>query len=402
MLNRGSFSQRRVLTRLHRIVALTLGVILVLFTTAGALLLFRPDAQRAMNSDAFQIIRLPGDQPVTVVQALRAVERAQPTFQAGRVWFDGQVYRVYDTGRKHWWSVDPGSGRILGHDGAVLDGFWGFVKNLHTCLLTCPEYPGYVSWLGAKMPGLGVTVSNLCATLLGLTMLWLVLSGVRLGWAAFRRGPLVRWSRGRFARDSDLHRVIGVAIAPFLFIWAITGISFEVPVVDDLWYALTPGTRTVSPVDTPAPPQHGPDIGLEAAFRNASALIGASHTPTFALLPTRTSSVYHFRFEAAPLTYGDVTDGVRIVVHRYTGVASFEDNPPGSPAATTVWENWRFPVHSGIAVPVWWRLPWLVIGLAPLALLVTGLSAWLFRRRVARERAARRRAAGRPTDGQPG
>ncbi|MDT7558972.1 MAG: hypothetical protein QOI68_3442, partial [Pseudonocardiales bacterium] len=92
-------------------------MVAVLFTTAGALLLFRPDAQRAMNEPAFAITRLPGDRPVSLVEALRTVQHGHPEFHVGRVWFDGQVYRVFNTERTHWWSVDPGSGRLLGHDG---------------------------------------------------------------------------------------------------------------------------------------------------------------------------------------------------------------------------------------------------------------------------------------------
>jgi uncharacterized iron-regulated membrane protein len=159
--------------------------------------------------------------------------------------------------------------------------------------------------------------------------------------------------------------------------------------------------------ETPAAPGHGPDIGLEAAFQDASAVVGPGPQPIMALLPSGSSTRYRFRFEAAPATYGDVTDGFRVSVDRYTGKATTEDNPPGSPAATVLWENWRFPVHSGIVAHGWWRLPWLVFGLMPLTLLVTGVSTWLVRRRVARQRRLARqeraatRAAGAVAGSEP-
>jgi uncharacterized iron-regulated membrane protein len=378
--------------RLHRWVGLTLGVVAVLFTTAGALLLFRPDAQRALNEPAFAITRLPGDRPVSVVEALRTVERAHPELRVSRVWFDGQVYRVFNAARSHWWSVDPGSGRVLGHDGTSLDGFWGVLHNLHTCMLTCTESPGYQGWLTAVIPGTGLELSQAVYALVALTLIGMAVTGLWLGSATLRRGLRVRWSRaGRFGRDSDLHRLVGLVAGPFLIVWAITGSGFQLPWVEHLWYTLTPGAAPAAATVSPAAADHGPDIGLEAAFQDAATLVGPRPQPIMAQLPTGATTRYRFRFEAAPETYGDVTDGFRVSVDRYTGRATFEDNPPGSPAATVLWEDWRFPVHSGIVAHGWWRLPWLVFGLMPLALLVTGVSAWLVRRRVARQRRLARR-----------
>ena len=416
-------------------------MVAVLVTTSGALLLFRPDAQRAVNEPAFTITRLPGDQAVSLVGALRTVQRVHPEFPVSRVWFDGQVYRVFNVARSHWWSVDPGSGRILGHDGTALDGFWGLLRNLHTCMLTCSEYPGYQAWLTTVIPGTDLELSQAVWALVALTLVGLAVSGLWLGSAALRRALRVRWSRaGRFARDSDLHRLVGLVAGPFLIVWAITGSSFELPWVEQAWYALTPGAAPVVVKDTPAPAGHGPDVGLETAFQHAADLVGstgvpgaggtvadrpagpggaagsggaagaagraepAGTEPIFALLPTGSSSRYRFRFEAAPATYGDVTDGFRVSVDRYTGRATFEDNPPGSPAATVLWENWRYPVHSGIVAHGWWRLPWLIFGLMPLALLVTGVSASLFRRRATRQRllAGQRRGAATVAVAEPG
>jgi uncharacterized iron-regulated membrane protein len=402
-------------------------VVAVLFATAGALLLFRPDAQRAMNEPAFTITRQPGDQAVSLVGALRTVQRAHPEIPVGRVWFDGQVYRVFNVARSHWWSVDPGSGRILGHDGTALDVVWGVLRNLHTCMLTCSEYPGYQAWLTTVIPGTELELSQAVWGLVALTLIGLAVSGLWLGSAALRRALRVRWSRaGRFARDSDLHRLIGLVAGPFLIVWAITGSGFELPWVEQAWYALTPGAAPAVVKDTPAPAGHGPDIGLESAFQHAADLIGstgvtgargagpggaavapagsgaaagpagAGTEPIFALLPTGSSSRYRFRFEAAPGTYGDVTDGFRVSVDRYSGRAVFEDNAPGSSAATVFWENWRFPIHSGIVAHGWWRLPWLIFGLLPLALLVTGVSASVFRRRAARDRRLARQRRGTP------
>lgn len=384
MLKGGPTRLRRMAAKLHRWIALVGGVVLVVFVTSGALLVFRADIQRAINPAATAIERLPGDRPVSLAGAQQAVEKAHPEFHTGRIWFEGQVLRVYNTTRTHWWSVDPGSGRVLGHDGNALDGAWGVLSNLHTCAMSCPQYPGYISWMAKPLFGTDVTPKMVFYTALLLTVLVLVASGLWLSLGSLRTALRVRWSRrGSFARNSDLHRVVGLAMTPFLLVWAITGAGFVVPAVENLWFALTPGEHRV--IEDPVPPaKHGPDIGLEAALQSGQRLVGPSHSAVHTLLPRGEEPTYQFRFETAPATYGDVTDGFRVRVDRYTGIATFLKNPPGSPAATVFWENWAFPLHSGILVPGWWRAPWLLIALTPLALGLTGLGAYRFRRSVKR------------------
>lgn len=55
-------------------------------------------------------------------------------------------------------------------------------------------------------------------------------------------------------------------------------------------------------------------------------------------------------------------------------------------------------LHYGTAVNGYWRALWFVLGLAPLLLLITGVSTWLYRRRVKRRRRAARQT--QPFDGE--
>lgn len=45
----------------------------------------------------------------------------------------------------------------------------------------------------------------------------------------------------RFARDFDLHAIIGIVATVPLLIWAATGLQFEAPGLTTLWYSLTGG-----------------------------------------------------------------------------------------------------------------------------------------------------------------
>lgn len=52
-------------------------------------------------------------------------------------------------------------------------------------------------------------------------------------------------------------------------------------------------------------------------------------------------------------------------------------------------DEWAQPaLHYGHAVNPQWRVLWFVLGMTPLLLMLTGLSTWLYRRRVSRRRRA--------------
>jgi uncharacterized iron-regulated membrane protein len=62
---------------------------------------------------------------------------------------------------------------------------------------------------------------------------------------------------------------------------------------------------------------------------------------------------------------------------------------PSATVSNAIADEWAQPaLHYGHAVNPYWRVLWFVLGLAPLLLLLTGLSTWLFRRRVSRRRRA--------------
>ena len=83
---------------------------------------------------------------------------------------------------------------------------------------------------------------------------------------------------------------------------------------------------------------------------------------------------------------------IRVSVGRAGGEAVQTRGNDEHDLTQRIWEQWKYPLHAGTFVGPWVRALWFVGGLAPLALMLTGLSTWLFRRRTARSRAAARRA----------
>ena len=83
-----------------------------------------------------------------------------------------------------------------------------------------------------------------------------------------------------------------------------------------------------------------------------------------------------------PYAHGDYPGDVAVAVDRRTAETTVTYGTADEPVAQTLWDTWNFPTHAGIVVNGWWRLIWFVIGLAPLALAVTGVSTWLVRRKT--------------------
>jgi len=61
---------------------------------------------------------------------------------------------------------------------------------------------------------------------------------------------------------------------------------------------------------------------------------------------------------------------------------SVVDNGAASRWANTFYDKFFEASHFGWMVNGWWRIVWFIFGMAPLALAVTGVSTWLFRRKT--------------------
>src|SRR4029077_2786641 len=91
--------------------------------------------------------------------------------------------------------------------------------------------PG-TGWLGFEDEP--VSVGGMIIGIFGILLVFLALSGLWLWlplWGRYRGAVTVRRGKGRFARDTDLHKVIGMLALPLLLLWGFTGVGFEFGVV---------------------------------------------------------------------------------------------------------------------------------------------------------------------------
>lgn len=430
---------RRFLIVTHRWLSLVLGLVLLVITTSGAVLVYEPELNRWMNSDAYDVSGKPAT--TTLNQAKDTVLAAHPDFAATSVWFEHGVYRVTDDVTS--WTVDPGTGEVLGHVGETPT-WLKVMEQVHMCFFSCEEEPAFVGFMMNEIPGtawLGhddvkVTYGALVLGVFGLFLLYLSITGLWLWFprrgkrpGKWKKSVSVRWKKGRFARDTDLHNLAGLIAVPLLLLWAVTGMSYEFEFVETGWYQATPGEYTevedpgsatwmplddagepVLPIDAAARPADiTPDQAVAAAV---AAFPGAKLTsviyptePDATLLdadPEHPDEVpagledynasdlgsYYLWFSDGYDSWanGEYPGDLGVSVDRRTGVATATYGMRDEPVAQRIFEDFNYPVHSGYFVNGWWKIIWFVIGLAPLLLAATGVSTWLVRRKTKKNR----------------
>ena len=396
----GAGRVKRLLVTSHRWTALIFGLLLVIVSTSGALIVYEPEMLRASNSELFH--STPMERPVPFREALDAVAVADPEFTAADISLKDGVYLVSsadEDGQTYF--VDAGSGLVNGHNN-LYGGVVGFMENLHDCALTCEEFAGYTPWLATPSPVAGLApFSEMTwgAALLAVAALGLVFLAVTapfIWWPALRKWRNVirlRWNRGRYARDFDLHNVVGIVAAVPLLIWGLTGLNFEVPGFSGLWYSATAGEAppednyTMEPSENP-----GPAVSLDEAISVAQSRFPGSQ-PTWIGLPESDDGFYSIDLiDGGPdlWAHNAVYRGNRSV-----GVDALDPTNvrvflgPSATVSNAIADEWAQPaLHYGHAVNPYWRVLWFILGLAPLVLLLTGLSTWLYRRQVVRRRRA--------------
>jgi hypothetical protein len=396
----------------HRWSLLVLGIALVAITTSGAAVVYEPEWTKWHNASTFH--STPSEDPITEQQALAVVKAAHPKFDATHVISWGGIYDVGDAdyGPQHY-AVDPGTGNLNGAF-TTDTGFMGVMLNLHECFLACEDYPGYVALLNHAFPvpdwlgeGGQITGGAIVLALAGLLLLLAAVSGFIIWFPTVKRWSQwarVRFGKGRYARDYDLHNVVGFVAVPFLLMWGFTGASFELPVFSNAWHAVT-GTESVPDsayeFASAKAPKGTPDISLTEAIAAGKARVGG--TPRDVMLPDAKDPkgyfTLYFQVGVDGYAHSSAPGATAVYVDRHDASRlKVAEDPADRTVITRLWEGWRYGLfHYGFGVNAWWRLPWFLFGLTPLILMWTGVSTWLYtlgvKRRRKKARAARAEAA---------
>ena len=382
---------------LHRWPALILGLFLVVETTTGAVLLYHGEIFRATNNELYS--HSASANRIEPDQAIDIVAKAEPAFPASWVAKDDGVYVVGDNTYSELYFVDPAGGQINGHTN--LDkGFFGWMINLHDCGFSCEGLPWYTAWFSTPVwdggPSLftGITRGGLILGVLGVLLILLVLSSLKIWWPGIKRLGTrftVRRGKGRFARDFDLHNVIGAIALPFLLMWGVTGAAFEFPGVEKAWLAITGGHSQPEQDFSITPTKVAP--GTPALTYDEATSFALDKVPGEAVWVGRpTKDVPYWEIDVKT-GYGSsdhrlVYRGDTYVLLDAHDTSNFKviESAQGEPAANRFYDKYLEPAHLGWQVNGWWRIIWFIMGMTPLILMITGISTWLYRRGVKKRR----------------
>jgi uncharacterized iron-regulated membrane protein len=368
--------------RLHLAVALVFGCLFGLSGLTGCALAWMHELDAMLNPALFHAA--PASGPLAPTAVKRIVDRlaADPAYgrptQLTLPARGGEVavawYRLPPAGgrgpftldRSRQVMVDPASLAITG------ERVWGEAGLSRPLLM--PTLFHLHRYLLAGAAGKTVVAVS------GLALLFMSVAGLVLWWpraslAAWRKAVTVAY-RGSWPRlNYSFHRAAGAIVAPVLAVLGFSGCLFNQP----QW--ITPVVAGVAAVSAQDKPKRGAagDVGVARAAQAAGALFPAARVSRIGL-PATPGLPYEIRLRQP----GEVRQGdgnTRVTVDAATGRVLRVRDPLHAPAGDA-FIDWQFPLHTGEAFGTFGRIVVSVVGLSPLAFLVTGLAVWRQRRKA--------------------
>jgi uncharacterized iron-regulated membrane protein len=383
---------RRVLFQIHLWTGIAVGLYLLVVCVTGAALVFRIHMQRA----AFPELFTPG--PGEPADAATILERVREAFPDDRIsGIDAPTSArptslAYVVRGERFLTilVDPTSGRILGElpERSIVR----TIQDLHFDLLA--------GRTGRIVNGIGgALLLAMCVT--GLVIWW-------PGIAAWKRAFTVDFRRSWKRVNWELHSTVGFWTLALIAMWAVTGIYFAFPSqFRSVVNTISPLTVATVPRSNPAGPLASTDV--ESGFSRitparpswrelidrARQQVPDQHIQRV-VPPSDDMGAFLVMFSPvrpAPVGREQLTP---VYLDQYTGEV-LKASSRAERSAGDIVMDWVAPLHVGSFGGTTIRVAWLVLGLAPPFLFVTGFimwwsrvvkPQWLTARRPAREAAA--------------
>ncbi len=353
---------RRVSSWLHLYGGLALGGFLIVISLSGSALVFKDTLDRWLRPDLLRVT--PAGERVSLNRAVDAVRAAHPEAQPRllempfdeaaplTVWLAEDNRQVY---------VDPYRGRVLGVR-APDAGVMNTISHLHIELL-------------AGDTGL------LLVGAVGLLLVVITLTGLVLWWPrrlkALGTALRVAWRHGALRVNYDLHRAGGFYTTLFLLLTALTGSAFAFyPTTQHLIATITasepwppaPPTVETPPDSIRRPSQVDYEAGLQTALDR---LPGAE--PSFVYVPQRPTDPLTVRLRTPPEWHPNG----RSFVYRHPTRPSVlrVDDAREAPGGAQLLQTF-YPLHVGAVGGRVGKWLYVLLGLAPTILSVTGTIIW--------------------------
>lgn len=386
---------RHIASWIHLYGGLVLGGFLIVISVSGSVLVFKDTIDQWLRPDLLQVD--PGDNPISVDRIVAAIRSEHPdeSLQLLELPDDATapVVAWLTDGSNVY--ADPYRGTVLGRRGPE-EGLMNTLSALHVDLLAG-------------------TTGHIIVGITGLLLVLLTLTGVVLWWprhvGALWAALCVSWRHGALRFNYDLHRAGGAYTALFLLLTALTGSAF-------VFYPTTQqliGTLTASEPWPPAPPQietsstseRDAQISFDSALRAARTELPSADV-SFVYVPRGPNEPVTVRLRTPPEWH---PNGRSFVYVRPADASVLRvDDARDAPGGAQVLQTF-YPLHVGTLGGPLVKWLYVVLGLAPALLSITGTIIWYRRHRPAARRSPPVETAGtravemplRPTggDGQP-
>ena len=388
MARKGTHTLRWVCSKVHLYVGLALSLVLIVICVTGSALVFRGELDRLLRPDLLQV-EDPGGPRLGPDRALQVVRDARPQTEPRLVELPQEAtapYKVWLTNGRHAF-VDAYRPALLGTRG-VHEGFMNTLFDLHAELLAGATGLVIVGVSGLLTLVLAVT---------GLVLWWPAgLSPGALRWRRLRVGLVVAWRRGAWRLNYDLHRAGGVYTLLFLALVAGTGSALVFYSQTGTLLNWVTGSRSLPP---PPSVQAGSGGGprspsLDEAVRTARQEVPGA-VPTFVYLPQAAEAPLSVRLRTPPEWHPNGRSFVYLRPRDGTvlRVDDMRNAPTGARLLPAV-----YPLHIGAVGGGIVRVLYVLLGLSPVALAVTGTLIW-FRRWRKRHRSLPENGSAPPRPG---
>lgn len=350
------------------------GLYMLMLGLTGAVLVFKTELEHASHPELYPA-RAVGQPLAPMIDVLGRLRQAYPDHRVASIYAPDEsrpVYIAYVERDRVATTVllSADSGSVLGE--RPTGGLLRWVNELHVNLLAGPA--------GRLANGAGgMVLFVLCVT--GLVSWW---PGVQRWRRALRMGLGGNWKRALW----ELHGAAGFWTASLLIVWAVTGAYFAYPApFRKIVNLASPVTTTRAPVSDPV---EGSPADLGRMLEQAAAAGGGQVSGL--VLPASARGAVLVHVSSSHPAPSDLSKTVHVYFDQFSGEILATREPRDRTAGDALLA-WAKPLHFGDFAGPAVKVLWLVLGLVPPLLFLTGLVMWWNRVGAKKWRSARRDAA---------
>ena len=364
---------RKVLLKLHLYITLWLGAFLVIAGLTGSLLVYTHELDTWLNPELLRVEAGTERQPlfdlIAAANQVSLIKSPPAHLELPKEADDALIVRyqvpMHGEGHKgmnhHFYEVmmNPYTGQVLGgrdRDDALMT----FILQIHYKLLAGET--------GQLLMGI-TALLTLVLTLSGIYLWWPKLSKIKQAFIIKRNASFTRF-------NFDLHKTIGIYTAVVMFAVALSGFYFNFP------FIFRPAVGFFSPLTEMPRNVKSEAVGIvispEAVMRTVAARFPDAQIQRV-FLPVNPQGSY--MVSARQANEVRHKGGTMVWVDQYTGKI-LQVRDPNEFNAGDAFINLQLPLHNGEILGTVGRILVIIVGFAPLILMVTGIIHWLKKRKA--------------------